>query len=167
MRVLCNLFGHQRNPRRLRASTEGWRAPCRFCGERLVRIGPKQWCLLSAVESQPNGLPDVSRPSVPSAPPGNSKSAGVDNAGSENEPEIPRHQPRRRADAAGTDYRNQRSVPDHDGQAQMVSIVLACCREIVRLTEHRPDQPTLPPASPAGDPSLLRDDAGRRDGNPD
>ena len=40
---LCSLFGHLRDSRRAHPSNEGWQAPCRWCGERLVRVSPGKW----------------------------------------------------------------------------------------------------------------------------
>lgn len=59
---LCKLFGHHRHARRARPSIDGWRAPCRLCGERMVRIAPKQWRLLREVGSiTPAASPGVAR----------------------------------------------------------------------------------------------------------
>ena len=40
---LCSLFGHLRDSRRAHPCNEGWQAPCRWCGERLVRVSPGKW----------------------------------------------------------------------------------------------------------------------------
>ena len=43
VRILCSLFGHHRDPRRAHPSSEGWRAPCRWCGERMIRVSSRRW----------------------------------------------------------------------------------------------------------------------------
>ena len=47
---LCSLFGHLRDPRRAHPCSEGWQAPCRWCGERLVRVSPGKWQVRSDAE---------------------------------------------------------------------------------------------------------------------
>lgn len=56
-RFLCGLFGHHRDAKRARPSNGGWRSSCLWCGERMVRVAPGQWCLASEYH------PPASRPS--------------------------------------------------------------------------------------------------------
>ena len=42
-RLLCKMFGHFRNGRRVRRSHEGWRTSCIICREPLIRVSQGDW----------------------------------------------------------------------------------------------------------------------------
>jgi len=46
VRTFCSLFGHRRDSRRAYLSSGNWRAPCRWCGERLRRVSPGNWTIV-------------------------------------------------------------------------------------------------------------------------
>ena len=43
MALICRLVGHRRSRKRARLFAGSWVSRCRFCDERLVRLGPRQW----------------------------------------------------------------------------------------------------------------------------
>lgn len=45
-RLMCRLFGHHRNTKRVRPSIDGWRSSCIFCGQYMIRVAPGEWCLI-------------------------------------------------------------------------------------------------------------------------
>lgn len=166
MRVLCNWFGHKRDPRRMRPSRDGWRAPCRLCGARLLRIAHKQWRPLSTLDLEPQGAFNFGYRPAPPPRPQCAHAARTESKRLDGGPEILREQPvcdsqRRRTDGVDPDYESHRSVPVRPVEPEMFSIVLACCREIVRLAEHRTSQPNSRPASSVTTSRLFRDVAGR------
>lgn len=54
MNLLCLLSGHHRSKRRARLTEEGWCSVCRYCGKRMVRMGPQDWRLAAADEAPPS-----------------------------------------------------------------------------------------------------------------
>ena len=49
MTLICRLIGHRRSRKRARFLAGGWVSRCRFCDERLIRLGPKQWVIPPAI----------------------------------------------------------------------------------------------------------------------
>jgi hypothetical protein len=43
MHILCRLFGHRRNKRRIIPWREGWQTECSLCSARLARVRHGQW----------------------------------------------------------------------------------------------------------------------------
>lgn len=49
MHILCRLFGHRRNRRRIMPWREGWQTECSLCSTRLTRVRRGKWVPIGAV----------------------------------------------------------------------------------------------------------------------
>ena len=141
VRTFCSLFGHRRDSRRAYPSSLGWRAPCRWCGERLVRVAPGKWQVL-----------DDAGPVVPLAGPSNAARHPFEDRGGAHRVEF--GPARQRDGGAGAlfewgqaserrpgaiDGPPARAFANHQSEAEMFAIALGYCREMLsRLADRLP-----------------------------
>lgn len=49
-RIICFVVGHRRSRRRAKATGQGLRSRCSFCGAPMIRLGKDDWRLFDAHE---------------------------------------------------------------------------------------------------------------------
>jgi len=157
-RRLCALFGHHRDSRRAHPSIDGWRAPCRLCGARMVRVSSGRWQVLGDPEPAPRTAPVMRAARHPFA----DDQAGVGTRPDQGRVRGKAGRQRRESNEGDRTLRLLGALFEHpqlaeppweanddrrDGprarlqnprsEAEMFAIAFACCREMLfRMADH-------------------------------